>query len=313
MRYLSFIKRKRKESPAYSACRNCETQLMARYCHKCGQDSYAGSERTVGEILYNTMDTVFAWDNKIFNTLKYLVFYPGKLTKDFFNGKVVQYVYPAKMFWFITVLFFAVINLSDKIDDGLSDDNDIETNVDFNTSQETIAGSIQQDARDKKMEKEVTDSSVGKKRTNKAPHEKVELKFKQDFVSYVPYIMFLLIPFFAFLLFILFYKKKKYYASHMIFALHFHSFVFLLLTILIFIKDYTPDSWEKTIWIIMFFLPVLYFAIALYVAYRPSIPKLLWKIPLVMFVYGIACCTVLVLFVLLLAKMAETTHDVAIL
>jgi hypothetical protein len=104
-----FPKQKNKKVlPVQSVCRNCGTQLSGRYCHCCGQDLFAGGEKTVGEILYHTFDTVFAWDNKIFRTLVSLMFYPGKLTKEFFSGKIVQYVYPAKLFWFIPFFFSLV-------------------------------------------------------------------------------------------------------------------------------------------------------------------------------------------------------------
>ena len=314
MKYLSFKNKKRKDSPAHSACRNCKTELIARYCHSCGQDSYAGCERTVGEILYNTVDTVFAWDNKIFKTLKYLIFYPGKLTKEFFNGRVIQYVYPAKMFWFITILFFAVINLGDKIDNDSSDKKSIKINIDEKASQESIVAPIQQEMKGEKVEEDaIADPPVKKKKIKTEQMIQIESKFKQDFVNYMPYVMFLLVPFFALLLFMLFYKKKKYYANHMIFALHFHSFVFLLFMVMILIDDYAPDSWENVVDYTMFFLPAIYLIIALYVAYRPSIPKLLWKIPLIMLIYGIVCGTVLVLFALALVRIAEITHKIEIL
>ncbi|MCD7902058.1 MAG: DUF3667 domain-containing protein [Bacteroides sp.] len=97
-------------------CRNCQTRLVSRYCHNCGQDLFSGTEKTINEIIYNTFDTVFAFDNKILITLKYLFFFPGKLTKNFFEGKVICYVYPAKLFWFATLFFFAMLTFNSKIE-----------------------------------------------------------------------------------------------------------------------------------------------------------------------------------------------------
>ena len=303
--------RNKKELPADSTCRNCKTQLLARYCHNCGQDFFAGGEKTVGEILYNTVDTVFAWDNKILKTLKYLIFYPGKLTKDFFAGKVVQYVYPAKLFWFITILFFASFNIGGHIDDLTSDDKELNLKFTMN------------DALKNKEEKDVPvqqeEVAKDEPETKAAPliglneREKIIIStFKTGFTDYIPYVTFMLVPFFALLLFMLFYKKKKYYASHMIFALHFHSFVFLFFTVYILLYDFIPESWESVVLPVLFILPAVYFAIALYVAYRPSIPKLIWKIPFVMFTYGIASLTTLVLFILLLLRITEITKGIVI-
>lgn len=276
----------KKTLPVHSVCRNCGTQLIARYCHNCGQDLFAGSERTVGEILYSTLDTIFAWDNKILKTLKLLFFYPGKLTKDFFSGKVIQYVYPAKLFWFITILFFAVLNVEGLIDQS-SDDSIMTVNID----EEVVY-----------KQKEID---------NIKQTQNIRSNYIKNFANYIPYVTLLLIPFFAFLLFIFFYKKKSYYASHMIFALHFHSFVFLLLTAYILIKDFIPASWEDSHYL-LFILPVIYFIIALYVAYRPSIIKLLWKVPLIMLNYAIISFTVFILFIILVARIVEITNGIKI-
>lgn len=309
MKSLLLKFKNKKELPANSSCRNCGTELLARYCHNCGQDYFAGSEKTVGEILYNTVDTVFAWDNKILKTLKYLVFYPGKLTRDFFSGRVIQYVYPAKLFWFITILFFAAFNVgnrlnayTDNLDKYIDDDKTVEVAV------KDKPDLVSKDIPDEKPE----DVSSAKKMSKEQMRRSMR-QIEQNFVNYIPYIMFLLIPFFALLLFILFHKKKKHYASHMIFALHFHSFAFLFFTIYILIKDFIPETWENTAIGVLLFLPAIYLAIALYVAYRPNISKLIWKIPLIMLTYGIACLITLVLFVIVIMRMMEITQGIHLL
>lgn len=297
MKFLTF-KRKHKseksELPASASCRNCGTELIERYCHHCGQDFFAGNEKTVGEILYNTMDTVFAWDNKILRTLKLLLFFPGRLTKEFLSGKVVRFVYPAKLFWFITILFFAVISFKN------SDNKKIDTAE----TTETVSYIDKEEIKDTK---EIGEISVPKKSNKRDPtDEMTENQVREKLFAYLPYVLFLLIPFFALLLFIFFHKKRKYYANHMIFALHFHSFVFLLFTLFVLVKDYIPDAWHTTFNIVILLLPPIYFVIALYVAYRPSIPKLIWKVPLIMITYGIVGTTILVLFVILVVWMHTT-------
>lgn len=297
-----FSKRKKKNKLLLPCnCRNCGTELIAKYCHNCGQSVSAGNERTVGEILYNTVDTIFAWDNKILTTLKYLIFYPGKLTQEFFSGKVVQYVYPAKLFWFITILFFAVLNLGDKIGNSLQEDQE-EVNVAVNAAvtadQESTTFAP---PKEKTTIKEAATSA--EEEADKAEEKKVRSiisKVTQGFVSYIPYVILLLVPFFAFLLYILFYKKKRYYASHIIFALHFHAFIFLFFTLLLLVSDFIPDSWDKAVTYITLLLPMIYLVVALFVAYRPGIPKLAWKIPFIMFFYGVTCIATLLLFIVLL-------------
>jgi hypothetical protein len=95
----------------HAVCRNCGTQLFGRYCHTCGQDVFVGAKRTVKKLIFNALENMFALDNKILSTLKYLIFYPGKLSLEYKNGRVCRYVHPFKLFWFITIIFFTILSL----------------------------------------------------------------------------------------------------------------------------------------------------------------------------------------------------------
>ncbi|WP_224996510.1 DUF3667 domain-containing protein [Cesiribacter sp. SM1] len=66
--------------------------------------------------------------------------------------------------------------------------------------------------------------------------------FQKDMDVFIPYLiqnlsimMFLLLPVFAFFLYVLFWRREKYYISHVIHALHLHSFSFLILALLLFL------------------------------------------------------------------------------
>jgi hypothetical protein len=72
-----------------------------------------------------------------------------------------------------------------------------------------------------------------------------------------PRAMFLMLPLFAFILKILYARSKRFYVEHFVFALHFHAFVFLLLTIMLGLeeipalanRDFTPLLW---LWSILY-------------------------------------------------------------
>ncbi|MDH6313994.1 hypothetical protein M2137_002787 [Parabacteroides sp. PFB2-10] len=269
MKYKRAIFTKKKKAlPIHCICRNCETPVISRYCHHCGQDIFAGRERTVREIMANTLETIFAFDNKILRTLKYLLFFPGKLTKEFFAGRVVRYVYPAKLFWFATLLFFAVLALTEQISDQekekktpVIEKTEIQNTTESeNTTRETL----------KQLDQE----------------ELASREIKDRFISYIPYSMLILVPIFAFLLLLFFYRNKKYYAHHLIFSLHFHAFVFIYLAILVPIEMFvSPVSFGFTPYVGVI---SLYFLVALYVVYSPKKKRhMLWKIPLVMLFYAI--------------------------
>jgi len=62
-----------------------------------------------------------------------------------------------------------------------------------------------------------------------------------------PKMMFVLLPLFALILSITFYKNKKFYVEHLIYAFHLHCFIFLFLTVLMILKFVIPSSWETLV------------------------------------------------------------------
>ena len=252
-------------------CRNCGTECISRYCHNCGQDIFSGRERSVGEIIYNAFDTVFAFDSNILRTLKYLIFFPGRLSKEYCDGKIVKFVQPAKLFWFITVLFLTLFSLSNSSEDSVASSNEegVENRISTNINNA-----------DKDLSKN-GDRGILNGDFTRAQ----EAEFIQTFRSYFPYIMFMMIPFFSVLLQMFFHKRRRFFANQMVFALHFHSFAFLLFMVLMAIDKLFPAIDTSGPYI---FLPVIYFIVALYVFYKPKKRWLLIKVPIIMFVYAIA-------------------------
>jgi len=60
---------------------------------------------------------------------------------------------------------------------------------------------------------------------------KIKDVYYDKLIKNVPKVFFVLLPFFAILLKLFFRKKKLYYVDHLIFSIHFHSFIFILLII----------------------------------------------------------------------------------
>ena len=100
-----------------AVCRNCGTATVGRYCHVCGQDMFAGRTHRLLELLDDSLGNIFAWDNKVFRTLWNLIAFPGRLTREFYAGRIIRYVFPSKLLWFITIIFFALLWSTAKIGD----------------------------------------------------------------------------------------------------------------------------------------------------------------------------------------------------
>jgi len=285
---------KRKHSLVPTICKNCGAQAAGRYCHNCGQDIFSGVNRSVRDLVFNFVENIFVLDNKLFVTLKYLLFFPGRLTSEYVKGKVISYVHPSKLFWFIAILFFALFTAL------LSIENNIDQldNLNITSDGKKIKAIVENPPTPSEIIEEIKDEET--EPNYKSMYEKKKLTEQINVViKYAPYFTFLMIPFFALLLLIFFYKRSYYYVDHLTFALHFHSFVFLLFGIHLLIDHYFPNLYPKEY--VYIYIPGIYLLIALYIFYRPKIFSLLWKALFLNIIYFIGVFTLAIVIIVLIA------------
>lgn len=89
-----------------AACLNCGTVLVGNHCHACGQAAHV--HRTIGAFFHDLLHGVFHFEGKIWRTLPLLVWRPGKLTREYIDGRRASYVSPIALFLFVVFLSFAV-------------------------------------------------------------------------------------------------------------------------------------------------------------------------------------------------------------
>jgi len=287
--------RKQKQLPVPAVCRNCGTFLVSRYCHNCGQYLFDGYNRSIKDIIFSTFDTILAWDSKLLKTLKYLLFFPGKLTKEYLSGKVICYVNPTKLFWFVSILFFTAFTFgigSDVLEMDLIGSDEKKESLELQTGNNSLNIQINPEKLSEPKENEAENTPL--KNQEKPLH-------LSDILDYIPYAMFLVIPFFALLLQMFFYKGQRFYSGYLIFAFHFHTFIFIFFILLFALGHYFPN-FSKITGNLFLFIPPLYFVIALYVVYKPKIGRLIWKVPLIMFLYGLSVIAVLLIFSFLIIR-----------
>lgn len=88
-------------------CSNCQSSLVnnAVYCSYCGQ-STTDLNRPVMLIAKEMLHELLDIDNKLWITLKTLITKPGKLTKEFSQGKRAKYTPPLRLYLVISIVFF---------------------------------------------------------------------------------------------------------------------------------------------------------------------------------------------------------------
>ena len=86
-------------------CLNCGTALEGPFCYYCGQPD-KNFMRFFPVLLREFMEDFLELDSRFTRTMKSLLFLPGKLTRDYLDGKRFRYTPPLRLYIFSSMVFF---------------------------------------------------------------------------------------------------------------------------------------------------------------------------------------------------------------
>lgn len=289
-------------------CLNCNSELpeKANFCPNCGQKAESPLIR-FKDFIKDAFEDYFSIDSKIFKSLIPLLFKPGFLTLEYIKGKRKAYIPPFRMFLIISVIYFLLISVMEEKEDFVKIE---ETHAESITSNEDSSGISKKDSDvsmkfdglgDTKLGEvlaQVKDSSelsyINKhglkayvdsvftgesffykfwSRKILAMHLSDGKNFGELMFSSVQKLVFIMAPIMALILLLLYYRKKIFYIQHLIFAFHFHAFVFLILIIEDAFFFWAPQIVSN----IFFLICLVYLAIAIKKVYQQSWGKSIFK------------------------------------
>ena len=271
-------------------CKNCNTSLTGLYCSSRGQkDSEIKKFR---EFLSEFFYAFFSLDFRIFTTLKYLLFKPGFLTREFWNGKKERYLTPIRLYLVISFFTFVLLPFVT----GLYSDY---KGTLFSTSKDQEIPEGYHDIGFWGYEKAIKEAEIKYQNgeTTKEVYEStiqfatmwkkgMDISFERRITvgtiltKYAPMAMFILMPFFAVILYSILYRKKDlFYAHHLIAGLHLHSFMFLNLCFLVMLWSLPGGAtWLDPISPFIIILPpIIYFILFFKNVYENSWLKTILK------------------------------------
>lgn len=100
-------------------CLNCGTMVQGRYCHQCGQENVLVKE-SFGHLATHFLYDITHFDSKFFDSLRFLLFRPGFLPKEYMLGRRNSYLNPVKMYVFTSAFFFIIFFSLLKVDKSIS-------------------------------------------------------------------------------------------------------------------------------------------------------------------------------------------------
>jgi hypothetical protein len=108
-------------------CLNCGTVLKGPFCYFCGQPD-RNFMRFFPVLLRDLMEDLLDLDSRFMRTMKPLLFKPGRLTRDYMEGRRFRYAPPMRLYIFSSIVFFLLAALisSDAISIGKNEQGDIQ-------------------------------------------------------------------------------------------------------------------------------------------------------------------------------------------
>ena len=91
-------------------CLNCGTHLKGPFCYYCGQPD-KNFMRFFPVLLREFLEDFLELDSRFTRTMKPLLFLPGKLTRDYLDGKRFRYTPPIRLYIFSSMAFFILASM----------------------------------------------------------------------------------------------------------------------------------------------------------------------------------------------------------
>jgi hypothetical protein len=225
----------------HTECGNCGATLMGPYCFHCGQHRHE-SARSVSALFEDAWHVATHIDGRFWQTLYVLLFKPGKLTKEYFAERRARYLPPVRLYLVLSVLFFAFGLATPKMSSPPPSVAPPGAAAPGKQLNEGAADKVP--AAKKKSRTSVFD--IGNCNDVKSSFDWLQDTLRQSclrnqedhgesikhaFFANIPKMMFLLVPMMALVMLLLYWRPRRYYVEHLVFFLHNHAAIFLLLLI----------------------------------------------------------------------------------
>ncbi len=272
-------------------CLNCGAKLLDTFCHHCGQKDIP-QRQTLGELLTNFISSFWSYEGKFFKTVKFLIIKPGFLATEYNAGKRESYYHPARMYVFISFVFFLLLavlpseNLKKSIvkadfsdeeqkEETMSDSvkstvDSVKTVSKKSNSDFTIIGDYKSrkgydsaqavlplEKRDGWLMKNLILRSIEINEKYKGKSKEFVNDFRDAFFDNFSKVLFWLLPFFALLLKLLYVRRDYFYSEHLVFSIYYYNFFYFAGSLQVIVNTIPVLEWASTFivfWIVLYLL-----------------------------------------------------------
>jgi Protein of unknown function (DUF3667) len=223
------------------ACRNCGAPAPLKFCPECGQETTLHPP-TLGEFLHEFVGHYVALEGSLWRTLGMLLLKPGRLTREYLDGRRRRYVLPLRLYLTASFLFFLVLKLSV----GSVAPQPIVKVDGQSMSMAEYSARVASGAPLPKLEPmhPATCGGPGQPSCGRvmtymdrllarfqANPEQIMEHTQGEMLHLAPYAIFVLLPVFAGIMMLAYRSRRMTYGEHFVFSLHLHAFWFIALMV----------------------------------------------------------------------------------
>lgn len=234
-------------------CLNCGDPTVSAFCPTCGQRKVE-VRISLRRMLLELLEDQLALNATLPRTVGALLFRPGHLTAEYVKGRIARYVPPFRLYLVSSVLFFVLLPLAadaNLIADQVARDDAAQARR-VAAPAPANTGGLPAPPVPPATPRENMDISIAWKDTAAVPGWLKPLNRRLTrtgerlksmppgealralivaMEENAPKGVFLMMPLFAFFLKVLYFRQKRYFVEHFVFALHVHSLAFVLSTV----------------------------------------------------------------------------------
>lgn len=251
------------EAKPAESCLNCGATLDGQYCGNCGQRA-ASRLISIWELLKDAFGDLLELDSRLWRTLIPLMIRPGQLTRDYLLGRRARFMPPFRMYLVLSIVFFLVAFFDPKEELGILFEPEPATeseqgteNVDEGADVPIVTDQDSEDADtggpritfstegDPDAECDFSDfdaTDMPGWLASRLTRQRLQVicdrivaddgrAFVDKLLDNVPAALFVLLPLMALVLKLLYPLSKRFYVEHLLFVVHYHAFVFLILSL----------------------------------------------------------------------------------
>lgn len=241
-------------------CENCGTVLAGPYCSACGQRHHDHPVHSFRHFIREATEDATHADSRLWQTLIALLFRPGFLTREFLDGHRVRFLPPVRLYLVVSVIYFLLVGLYSQLSPPMVNvfpSNGQSYHLQYGrTPRHGGLGPVAQTPAQARRDCENSGTFIAGRggwlarfgpmitvsclaAVGKSGAERLTRSFEHNLER----AMFLLLPLLALVMKPLYLRPPRHYVEHLLFFLHNHAFLFVVLGLGVIVRMITTSSW----------------------------------------------------------------------